>query len=215
MWDTTTMLSVLTMTWECARNGRKWVRARWTALNSRPFMCQARYLTVQTLQAGLPSKTAPPPPPTLRGKHPSLSFGDSRLPPYSLLSRENWGPATPRGCGDRRLTILVGGGMAKRGEYPGISSTRGTVSYGAAPREEPVKPLPWGLRACSTGPLTRDGVAWRGPITIGCFLHQQWPDGPASRLSPDRPPKMWSAGLEWACSSDLCRGSNYACVDLV
>ncbi len=42
MWDSTTILSVLTMTWECARSGRKRVRARWTALNSRPFMCQAR-----------------------------------------------------------------------------------------------------------------------------------------------------------------------------
>ncbi len=30
------------------RNGRKWVKARWTTLNSRPFMCQARYLPDQT-----------------------------------------------------------------------------------------------------------------------------------------------------------------------
>ncbi len=42
MWDSTTILSVLMMTWECARSRRKRVRARWTALNSRPFMCQAR-----------------------------------------------------------------------------------------------------------------------------------------------------------------------------
>ncbi len=41
-------LSILTKTCECVRNGRKWVRAIWTALNSRPFMCQARYLPDQT-----------------------------------------------------------------------------------------------------------------------------------------------------------------------
>ncbi len=30
--------------------------------------------------------------PTPRGKHPSLSFGNSRLPPYVRHSGENWGP---------------------------------------------------------------------------------------------------------------------------
>ncbi len=48
MWDTTAMLSFLPMTCECVRNGIKWVRARWTTLNSRPFMCQVRYLPDQT-----------------------------------------------------------------------------------------------------------------------------------------------------------------------
>ncbi len=55
------LLSVLTMTWECARNRRMWVRARWTALNFRPFMCQVRYLPDQKPQASFPSKTAPHP----------------------------------------------------------------------------------------------------------------------------------------------------------
>ncbi len=128
------------------------------------------------------------PPPTLRRKHLSLSFDDGRLPPYSLLSGENWGPATLRGHGDRCLKLLVGGGKAKRGEFPWTSSTRGMVSYGAAPKELG-KPLPRGLRAYNTGPLTWDGLAWSGPCTIGCFLPEQGPDGSASRLSPDRPPK--------------------------
>ncbi len=51
MWGTTTILSILTMTWECARNRRRWMRARWTALNSRMVMCQVRYLPDLTPQA--------------------------------------------------------------------------------------------------------------------------------------------------------------------
>ncbi len=56
---------------------------------------------------------------TQRGKHPSLSFGDDRLPPYVLHSGENWGPATLKGSGNRCLKLLVGEGMAKMDEYPG------------------------------------------------------------------------------------------------
>ncbi len=126
---------------------------------------------------------------TPRGKHPSLSFADGRLPPYVLHSGENLDPATLKGYGNRRLTLLVGKGMAKMDEYSVTSSTRGMVSYGAVPREEPGKLPPWGLGACHTGPLTHANLAWSGPCTTKCSLHEQGPDGPASRLSPGRLPK--------------------------
>ncbi len=54
IWDTTAMLSILTIT-------RKWISARKTALSSRQFMCQERNSPVQTPHAGLSSKTAPQP----------------------------------------------------------------------------------------------------------------------------------------------------------
>ncbi len=61
MWDTTTMLSVLTFTWHLLRRGRKWISARKTALSFRQFMCQERNSPVQKPCAGLPLKTAPQP----------------------------------------------------------------------------------------------------------------------------------------------------------
>ncbi len=94
----------------------------------------------------------------------------------------------------------------RRDEYPGTSSTRGTVLYEAAPREEPGKPPPWGLGACNTGPLTRDDLAWSGPSMIGCSRPKQGPDRPASRSSPDNPPQKWAAELELALSSGHSAG---------
>ncbi len=61
MWDTTAMLSVLTMIWCPPRTGRKYIKARKTALSSRQFMCQERNSPVHSPLAGLPSKTAPQP----------------------------------------------------------------------------------------------------------------------------------------------------------
>ncbi len=55
------MLSVLTITWHPLSEGRKWISARKTDLSARQFMCQERNSPVQTLHAGLPSKTAPQP----------------------------------------------------------------------------------------------------------------------------------------------------------
>ncbi len=149
------------------------------------------------------------PPPTLSCT-PICIIWRWQTTPYTLLSGENWGPATLmalfgnadrpelsrtlpsraepyrtmqrksaiRGCGDRRLILLVGGGTAKRGKYPGTSSTREMVSYGEAQMEELGKPLLWGLGAWDTGPLTCNGLAWIGPSIIGCFLPEQGPDGP-------------------------------------
>ncbi len=61
MWDTTAILSVLTITWYFPRTGRKCIKARKTALSSRQFMCQERNSPVHSPCAGLPSKTAPQP----------------------------------------------------------------------------------------------------------------------------------------------------------
>ncbi len=61
MWDTTAMLSVLTMIWCLRRKGRKYIKARKTALSSRQFMCQERNSPVHSPLAGLPLKTAPQP----------------------------------------------------------------------------------------------------------------------------------------------------------
>ncbi len=61
MWDTTAMLSVLTMIWCRPRTGTKYIKARKTALSSRQFMCQERNSPVHSQLAGLPSKTAPQP----------------------------------------------------------------------------------------------------------------------------------------------------------
>ncbi len=98
---TTAMLSILMMTCECVRNGRKWARARWTALSTPGRLC-ASWGTCLTRH----SKPVVPQKPLLtpRGKHLSLSFGDGRLPPYVL---QNW------------ETLLVGKGMAKMDKYPG------------------------------------------------------------------------------------------------
>ncbi len=59
IWDTTAMLSILTITWHPLSEGRKWISARKTALSSRKFMYKERNTPVQTLHAGLPSKTMP------------------------------------------------------------------------------------------------------------------------------------------------------------
>ncbi len=61
MWDTTAILSVLTMTWYPPRTGRKYFKARKTALSSRQFICQKRNSSFHSPLAGLPSKTAPQP----------------------------------------------------------------------------------------------------------------------------------------------------------
>ncbi len=42
MWDTTAILSVLTIIWCSPRTGRKCIKVRKTALSSRQFMCQER-----------------------------------------------------------------------------------------------------------------------------------------------------------------------------
>ncbi len=61
MFDTTAMLSVLTMIRCPPRTGRKYIKARKTALSSRRFMCQEWNSPVHSPLAGLPSKTAPQP----------------------------------------------------------------------------------------------------------------------------------------------------------
>ncbi len=61
MWDATAMLSVLTITWCFPTTGRKWIKARKTALSFKQFMCQERNSPVHSPCAGLPSKTAPQP----------------------------------------------------------------------------------------------------------------------------------------------------------
>ncbi len=61
IWDTTAMLSVLTITWHPLSEGRKCIIARKTALSSRLFMCQEKNSPVQTPHADLSSKTAPKP----------------------------------------------------------------------------------------------------------------------------------------------------------
>ncbi len=48
---------------------------------------------------------------------------------------------------------------------------------------------PWGLAACDTGPLTHADLDWSRPSTTEWSLPKQGPDGPASRLIPDRPKK--------------------------
>ncbi len=183
--------------WHVSGSGTEESEWELDELLSTPGHLGARWGTCLTRHRKpvVPRKPLPIP----RGKHPSLSFGDSRLPPYVLHSGENWGSATLKGQGKGRLTLLVGEGMAKSDEYPGTSSTRGMVSYGAVPREEPGKLLPWGLGACDTGPLTRADLAWSGPCTTECSLPEQGPD--ASRLSPGRLPRKGSAGLGWARSS--------------
>ncbi len=100
---TTAMLSILTMTCECVRNGRKWARARRTALSTPGRLC-AGWGTCLTRHR----KPVVPQKPLLtpRGKHLSLSFGDGRLPPYVL---QNW------------ETLLVG--MAKA--WPRWTNTQG------------------------------------------------------------------------------------------
>ncbi len=54
-WDTTAMLSVLTIIWCFPRTGRKCIKARKTALSSRQFMCQERNSPLHSPRAGLPS----------------------------------------------------------------------------------------------------------------------------------------------------------------
>ncbi len=61
MWDTTAILSVLTIIWCPPRTGRKYFKARKTALSSRQFICQKRNSSFHSPLAGLPSKTAPQP----------------------------------------------------------------------------------------------------------------------------------------------------------
>ncbi len=61
MWDTTAILSVLTMIWYPPRTGRKYIKARKTALSSRQFIRQERNSSVHSPLAGLPTKTAPQP----------------------------------------------------------------------------------------------------------------------------------------------------------
>ncbi len=61
MWDTTAILSVLTMIWYPPRTGRKYFKARKTAVSSRQFICQKRNSSFHAPLAGLPSKTAPQP----------------------------------------------------------------------------------------------------------------------------------------------------------
>ncbi len=61
MWDITAILSALIMIWCPPRTGRKYIKARKTALSSRQFMCQERNSPVHSPLAGLPSKTAPQP----------------------------------------------------------------------------------------------------------------------------------------------------------
>ncbi len=48
MWDTTAILSVLTMIWYPPRTGRKYFKARKTALSSRQFICQERNSSFRT-----------------------------------------------------------------------------------------------------------------------------------------------------------------------
>ncbi len=61
MWDTTAILSVLTIIWCSPRTGRKCIKARKTALSSRQLLCQERNSPVHSPRAGLPSKTEPQP----------------------------------------------------------------------------------------------------------------------------------------------------------
>ncbi len=58
---TTAILSVLTMIWCSPKTGRKYIKARKTALSSRQFMCQEKNSPVHSPLTGLPSKTAPQP----------------------------------------------------------------------------------------------------------------------------------------------------------
>ncbi len=104
MYNTTAILSVLMMTWECARNRRKWTRAILTALISRLFMCQTRYLPVQTPQTGLPLKTAPHPE---REASIIIIWWWQTNPIFTPFWRNSGSRHTER-ARDRPLTLLVG-----------------------------------------------------------------------------------------------------------
>ncbi len=161
-------------------------------------MCQVRYLPDQTPQAGLPSKTAPHPE---REASVNIIWRWQTTPISTPLRRKLGSRHTKRVWRQAPDSLSM-----RRDEYPGTSSTRGTVLYEAAPREEPGKPPPWGLGACNTGPLTRDDLAWSRPSMIGCSRPKQGPDRPASRSSPDNPPQKWAAELELALSSGHSAG---------
>ncbi len=90
IWDTTAMLSVLTITWHPLSEGRKWISARKTALSSRQFMCQEWNSPVQIPHAG--------PRPSLSRMHPSWPFGDGESRPFWLHSGEKGDPAILKGC---------------------------------------------------------------------------------------------------------------------
>ncbi len=159
MWDTTAILSILMMTWKCARNRRKWMRARWTALNSRLFMCQVRYLPDQTPQAGLPSKTAPHP----EREASVIVIWRRQTTPISTPLRRKLGSRHTKRVQRQASDTLSRQRDGQEGWIP-----RDSIHQRNAPREEPGKPQPWGKGACDTGPLTRDDLAWSGLSTIGC-----------------------------------------------
>ncbi len=86
MWDTTAILSVLTIIWCSPRTGRKCIKARKTDLSSRQFMCQEGTL-LSIPRAPVCLRRLRPSPSLMRL---SWSYGDGESHPFPINSLTPW-----------------------------------------------------------------------------------------------------------------------------
>ncbi len=217
MWDTTAILSVLTIIWCFPRTGRKCFKARKTALSSRQFMCQERNSPVHSPRAGLPSKTVPQP---VIDASVVIIWRRWIAPMLTPLWRKA-GSRIVQGAEINCATPWLAEWLVMRGVVSGLSSTRGTASCGATLGATQGRPLPWSLATCGRYSLRHDGLAWSGLDMLWNWKPGQEPNGPASERNPNEPPRTQFAesGREhsswrsfWGQENE-CGGERYPCED--
>ncbi len=154
MWDTTAMLSVLTIIWCSPRTGRKCIKARKTDLSSRQFMCQEGTL-LSIPRAPVCLRRLRPSPSLMR---PSWSYGDGESHPFWPHSGEKQGPAIVKRVDSNCTTPWLGKWLVSWDVISALSPTKGTASCEATLGATQWRPLPWGLAACGRYLLRHDGI---------------------------------------------------------
>ncbi len=219
MWDTTAILSVLTMIWCPPRTGRKYMKARKTALSSRQFMCQERNSPVHSPLAGLHSKTVPQP---VIDASTVIIWRRWIAPILTPLWRKAGSRHCKRGREQLRDTLIrqvagtVGCNLSSFiHQRNGLmwSNPRGNTGEAAAMRPSSLRQVPTDTWQPSLK-QAKHAVKW---------ISGQEQKGPAPEWNPNEPPETWFAEMGGAHSywhsfwgqENGCGGERYLCDDLL